>query len=327
MGALSYEFLKQELTGSQKAKPDSYQNSPLYYTITGRKGARLYKSKFSSMVVCEHPHIEQRLMVFPEIGKADYELTASVLNMIDPPKNGVQLARYSAGELETLKRKLENLNYSAVSGVSIVEEHVMDWRYPVHVLDTAKVQALEGKEFKQIRKKFRKAAEHITHIPLNQDNALRLMRATLKFWEGNMIANEKDTDDMSEFYLELFKIMDENPGQVNGLFFMQGRRPVGFTVWDQTAPDISNCFVNLGDTSITGLSDYQMVSVCQDLNKRGIRYLNIGGSEIKSLDDFKIKYQPAESVELLSADVLYRRVENVNISAHTLVESSSYLLP
>jgi len=40
MSALSYEFLKAELSGDQRARVDSYLNSPLYYLITGRSFIR-----------------------------------------------------------------------------------------------------------------------------------------------------------------------------------------------------------------------------------------------------------------------------------------------
>ena len=319
LSTVSFEFLKAELSGEQKARVDSYLNSPLYYLLTGRKGARLYKNHHSALVVCAHPHIEDRLLVFPEIGKADYELTASVLNMLSPPKNGVQLARYSEEEIKALQQRLSKLSYTNVSGVTITEEHVMDWRYPVHILDTQKIAALEGRKLKPIRTKFNKAAQHISHIPLTQDNALRFMTAVLKFWEGNMVYNAKDTDDMAEFYHAFFKIVEERPEDIHGLFFLQGRKPLGFCVWDQIGPDVANSLINLGDTSVTGLSDYQMVALCRDLDERDIRYVNVGGSETRSLDAFKAKYQPEETLKILSADVMYRKPETSNIEVHELV--------
>ncbi|MCB1531337.1 MAG: hypothetical protein KDJ35_00560 [Alphaproteobacteria bacterium] len=208
-GKISYEFLKQELSGQNKKRIDSFLNSALYYTLTGRKGAWLYKSDHSLLVVCNHP--------------------------------------------------------------------------------------------------------------LVQNNALKFMSAVLKFWEGNMILNDKYTDDMPEFYLEFFKVIEKNPDSAKGLLFMEDKRPVGFSVWDETDHETANLLVNLGDVSITGLSDYQTVRVCQHLSDRGVKYLNRGGSEKQSLDAFKAKYQPVESINLLSADVLYRKVENTNIEVHTIV--------
>jgi len=257
--------------------------------------------------------------VFPEVGKCDYELTASVLNMLEPPQNGIQLARHSEEEVSALKRQLAQLNYTPVTGVSVVEEDVMDWRYPARILDTETVLNLQGKVFKDVRTKFRRAAKVVEHTPLNQENALKFMRAALKFWEGNMIFNAKDTSDMSDFYIALFRIMEENPEAIDGLFFMQGRKSLGFSVWDTPSAGAANLLVSLCDTSVAELADYQVIESCRALHERGVETLNMGGSETQSLDSFKAKYQPRESLKVLSADVSYRQVENVNVEVRELV--------
>lgn len=320
MGQFSYEFLKAELLAFAGVKPDSFLNSAFYYLVTGRKGAWLYKGRNSLLVVCKHPHVANRLMVFPELGKADYELTASVLNMLERAENDIQLVRYTQEELKLLKTTLAKLNYSAVTSVSSIEENIMDWRYPARILDTGMVAKMSGASFMKIRNKFRKAAEHVTHIEIDKSNALRMMRAALKFWEGNMIFNEKDTADMSEFYHEMFKIIQKYPDAIEGLLFLKGNKPLGFSAWDNVPRSkTANLFVNLGDTSVRGLSDYQTVTTCRVLKERGVDYLNMGGSEIASLDAFKAKYQPVKSLNLLSANVSYQKICNTNIIVQDLV--------
>lgn len=323
METLSFKLLKTEFSGPQRAKADSYLNSPLYYLITGRKGAWLYKNNDSALIVCVHPHIEDRLLVFPEVGKADYKLTSSVLNMLTPPQNGVQLARYNDKELFKLKQQLTLSKNSTIANIRHTNEETLDWSYPIHILDTKRVSNMSGPEFAQIRTKHRKAAQKVTSTPLDQEKGLRHMRAALKFWEGNMIANEKDTDDMSDFYNELFKIIEKHPETIDGLFFTQGRKPVGFSVWDVSSKDTANSLVCLGDTTITGLADYQMITACQTLNERGIRYLNTGGSELKSLDAYKAKFQPASSFKIHSIDVIYQKQIDEQVQMHTLVATSS----
>lgn len=318
MGALFGQDSKEQI--------DSYLHSPLYYMITGRKGAWLYKNTHSALVVCVHPHIEHRLVVFPEIGKADFELTVSVLSTLTPPKNGIQLARYTEEGIAKLKRQLTKLSYTPVIGISDTEETVLDWRYPLHILDTGQVSEMKGKPYQKIRNMFRNAAQHVTSAPLNEKNSLRFMKAALKFWEGNMIFNEKDTEDMSEFYHELFKIIERHPGALEGLLFLQGRKPVGFTAWDCSGRDTANMFVNLGDTSISGLSDYQMVTTCQTLHEKGINRLNLGGSELQSLDAFKTKFHPAESLKIHSADIIYRAPLIPHVEVHTIVDHMQHTL-
>jgi hypothetical protein len=57
------------------------------------------------------------LLVFPEFGKADYELTASVLSQLIQPKNGIQLARHTQEELISIKRQLESRLLRLVSTI------------------------------------------------------------------------------------------------------------------------------------------------------------------------------------------------------------------
>ncbi len=317
---ITFDFLKASLCANPSQKNDSFLNSPVYYSITGRKGACLYKNSHSALITCNHPHIDNRILVFPEMGKASYELTASVLNMIEHPDKHIQLARYSANDITRLKHQLANLNYTPVSGISMMEENIMDWRYPLHILDTHMISDLQGALFSNIRNKFNRAASNTTTLSLDDPNALRSMKAVLKFWEGNMIFNSKETPDMSEFYLKFFKLLEEHPEDIDGLIFLNGRKPVGFSVWDK--PDYAqaaNLFVNLSDTSIAGLSDFQIVSTCRNLHEKGVRYLNTGGSELKSLDAFKAKYNPVVSEKILSADVFYTKQVRSDIQVHQLI--------
>ncbi len=321
MSILSFEFLKSTLSGEDKAKLDSYLNSPLYYMITGRRGAYVYRGEHSLFVLCDHPHIEDRKIIFPELGKADYELTASFLNTEKPPKNGFQLARYTEEDLKALRKRLAEITYSPVSGIVLTEETALDWRYPVRILDTETVSKMEGGNFKTLRKRFKKHNGDIECVPLNAENGLRYMRAALKFWEGAMIMDEKDTPDMSDFYHEYFKIVEQNPEQTKGLLFKQGHRPLGFCAWDQTQQDTANSFINVGDfKNVNGLSDYQTVILCIKLLENGIRRLNLGGSELQSLDSFKAKFKPVATLPLLSADVIYAQPMQVNAEVFTIVE-------
>ena len=252
--------------------------------------------------------------------KADYELTADVLCKLSPPVNGIQLARYTQQGITALKHKIADRIFTPVSGIQIREETVEDWRYPVHVLDTETVAQMQGADFRTIRNKFRAAAKNITIVALEPGTALRHMRAALKFWEGTMIQNQKDTPGMSDMYEELFQVVQNHPSATKGLAFYQGRRPVGLSVWDRPYADTSNLSANLADISVRGLSDFQVVSVCRMLKEEGIKYMNFGGSERESLDDFKAKFKPVKTIDLLSAEVIYTRPANDNIQKFTIVE-------
>ena len=48
-------------------------------------------------------------------------------------------------------------------------------------------------------------------------------------------------------------------------------------------------------------------------------YGNRGGSETQNLDAFKAKFKPAKTINILSADVIYKKPKHHNIEVHTLV--------
>jgi hypothetical protein len=132
------------------------------------------------------------------------------------------------------------------------------------------------------------------------------MSAALKYWEGSMIANNKDTDDMADFYERFFDLLNNYSGTYDGLLYSQGRKPLGFVVWDQISDTQANSFINLADINVAGLSDFQTVTTCQTLKDLGIKYLNVGGSETENLDKFKLKFTPTNSLSLISVDVIYK---------------------
>lgn len=288
---------------------DSYIVSPLYYRITGRKGAWYYKSKNAFVVVMQHPHKVNTLLVFPELGDGEYTLTASVLQKLYRMDHDIQLARYTGENIEQLKRALDHLKDNIVDDLEVFNEDSLDWRYPVHILNTQTVIEMKGKSFEEIRSRIRKTEGDITFEHLNRATAVKQMRAALKFWEGNMIMAGRDTDDMSEFYEEFFKIIENYTGRWDGIIFYKEKRPVGLLVWEEVSQDIANGLINIGDTTINGLSDFQIVTLSQILNDRGVRFLNVGGSETESLDHYKCKFMPEISVQLHSAKVLYKNFD------------------
>ncbi|MGB0720706.1 MAG: hypothetical protein ACPGRX_09535, partial [Bdellovibrionales bacterium] len=296
MSTVSYEFLKDEIAPFISGCADSYLSSALYYLLTGRRGLKLYKNDTSALIVCTHPHVEDCLLVFPEIGKGDYQLTASVLGMLRHAPETVQLARYTQGNLQALRQRLSSPGYISDIALNVTEETLMDWRFPMRILDTAVVSDMSGHRFIKIRNKVKRASQSVTFQSIEPQNGLPMMRSALKFWEGTMIARGLETDDISKFYETLFRVYASAPHCISGLAFFEGKRPVGLSLWDRTRPDTGNLLVNLADTSITGLSDFQLVNTCKVLRDNGIAFLNTGGSEIETLDSFKSKYQPAQSV-------------------------------
>lgn len=324
MGAgLLHEQFNARVRQDSVARGDTYLNAPLYYLLTGRKGAWIHEGYDAVLVVCKHPNVADRLLVFPEIGAPDRKdkgrLTASVLAQITPPSGGVQLARFMPDDLTHLCAALGQRNDGTLDHVEQIVEEVLDWRFPVHILDTKHVAALSGSAFAKIRNKCHQVEDKVDVVGLDDPRALRAMKAAVKYWEGSMLVRDGAEEADTSYYETMFGMIEKWPDMFGGHVYMQGKRPVGFTVYDKAFNGTANLLANLCDASITGMADYQVVHTCRVLDAQGITGLNFGGSETESLDAFKRKFSPKESFNLASGAVHYAPRRDINVRSLTLV--------
>lgn len=304
---MSNYYIENYFKNIQHHSQDSYLQSLLYYKITGRKGAWIYTDEDSFLIVCQHPHEMHTMLVFCEVGSKTFDLTFSVLCQLYQSHHKIRLARYSIEDYEQLQKRLAKEPFNIIEALNIVEEDQMDWLYPVHIYDTGVVSSMDGSAYNRIRAKYKKVEkQEVTFRPLDKKTAIRDMSAALKYWEGSMIANNKDTDDMSAFYERFFELLGDYTEPYDGLLYFQGRKPLGFVVWDQVNNTQANSFINLADISVSGLSDFQTVTTCKTLKDKNVQYLNVGGSETENLDQFKQKFTPICSIPLISIEVVYK---------------------
>lgn len=320
---LAYEQFNARIRQDSAVRGDTYLNAPLYYLLTGRKGAWIHEGYDAVLVVCKHPNVADRLLVFPEIGAPDRKdrglLTASVLSQMTPPAGGVQLARFTTEEFEYLRQALGQRNDHNLDRIEPIAEGVLDWRYPVHVLDTQRVSALSGGTFAKIRNKCHQVEGKVEAIGLDDPRALRAMKAAVKYWEGSMLTRDGAEDTDTSYYETMFGMIEKWPDLFGGHVYLQGKRPVGFTVYDKAFNGTANLLANLCDASITGMADYQVVHTCRALAAQGVTGLNFGGSETESLDAFKRKFSPKESFNIASGAVHYAPRHDINVRSLTLV--------
>ncbi len=282
---------------------DSFVGSLSYYLLTGRKGAKLYHGNDGIVVICDHPHIPDCLLVFPEI-RGNGTLTAKVLSTLHFPKNGVKLARYTEKDYQRLQSAFKDLSLDNQFIVDMTDEKIMDWEYPAHILDTKTTGNMTGRSFEKIRNKFNKVKNRLRIEPLSAPNAINAMRSSLLFWLGNMVYDGKETGhDLQGFYITLFELIKRHPDYFDGFVVFDGDEPAGFTIWDKAANGTVNAIAGLSRKSIKGMSEFQTITACRILHEQGIERYNLGGSETQNLDDFKRKFLPVESIEQSSYDV------------------------
>lgn len=282
---------------------DTYRTSIAYYMLTGRKGSRIYTDGNAYLVIAEHPHIDDRLLVFPEINGGG-TLTIKVLSDLEVPVGGIQLARYTEEDLSNLQQATSVIPTHKEIELIESDELVMDWKYPVHILNTSLTGELVGKNFHQTRTKFNRVSDRLTILPLDAADAIKAMRAAVMFWAGAMIYADKESGhSLTDFYDVLIKMIECKPHLFDGFVTMDGEEPAGFTVWDKPINGTANAIAGLSRRSIKGMSEFQTVTACRLLAAKGVKGYNLGGSETESLDRHKRQYMPTKSVKVRSLNV------------------------
>lgn len=311
------DTLKKHITVPGYSRDDSFVDSIAYYALTGRRGAWVCEDKKTKAVLCQHPNIDNRLLIFPEIGNGDGSLIADIIRSLDLSKQSVQLARFNEIEIQAVQNHL--IDKPSITIHQTVEKN-LDWQYPIHILDTKSVAHLNGPDFRNVRQKLRKIDEgDIQMIGLSDPDALKYLKACTKYWEGNQILyNDLYQPEDAEFYQTLFNYVQSHPTMFDGFILKYGNRISGFSIWDQTTTNTANLIANLVDINTGGLSEYQLVITCRLLNEKGISLLNRGGSEKKGLDNFKQKFSPVKSITLYSA--LVEKTSTPQISFIPLIQ-------
>lgn len=288
----------------QNVNIESFSKSLPYYSLTGRKGLKIFQDDNAMVCIAKHPHTEDTILVFPEIN-GDYCLTVKVLNQLASSNFKVALARYTEENFRELNKAIQNNAVKLIQTINIKEEDILDWKYPARILDTEKVSKMTGKSLKGVRYKFNKTACGMKVIPLSHPDAERTIRASILLWASGMIfAGNETGHDMTEFYDVLVKHIVMFPSLFDGFAVTNGKEALGFSVWDCTG-DTANSLASLSKRAVDGISEFQKVTACKILAEKGIKYFNLGGSETKTLDDFKMKFQPCESVDIYTYDVDY----------------------
>jgi len=278
------------LNNHQSADP--YQSSAGYFAMTGRDGLWLVQEGSAAVVVCRHPNISDEFLVFPPIGKGGPSLLAKTIAAVS--KTGAKISLARAGEDVTDKL------FASYSNVQLkrVPEKILDWAYPVHTLDTAKVIKHTGRAFQQFRTQINKIdTKDVVAFDLDLGVHRQTVREIVQKWSDG--EDEKVAPYMR--MLDLFKILP-----MSGRIVFNNGQPAGFSVWEETFPNngLANAYAHLGLHEIEGMARFVMLDMCQNLHRNGFSKVCIGGSETAGLDQFKRQMRPVESVVLGSMQIV-----------------------
>ncbi len=265
----------------QHPSSDPYQRSAAYLAMTGRDGLWWARHGDSAVIFCRHPNARNEILVFPPIGSEGQALLAKVIDSVSRTGENVRLARFDAERTSAPRDSIE------------VDEALLDWRYPVHILDTQKVSELKGGDLQVARTRM---------------NGLRTIGITVRDIDPARDAAAIETvlgrwaheDSYAEPYRRLFALY-RNTSLAGRLISVDGE-PSGLSIWEETDRErgMANALAHLAVHEVKGLSHFVMVDMCRTLAERGFSKVCIGGSETEGLDRFKRKFAPVSSVRLNS---------------------------
>ncbi len=250
--------------------PDSYSVSPAYYLMTGRRGLWRYSRESENILFCIHPNQDGVILLFNP-ARSD----SIVHHFLENPI----LASWPA--------RICRVDQPDHYPWQQLEEDILDWRFPVCILDTGQVSALAGSKFADLRNQFNRG--------FKQGFSLFPYAPELKGKVSDLIGAWKEPE-CQEPYRELLEIIESCSDRNQGVIAMDGGKAIGFVHFETPLQNDNpaNSLSLICAPGYRGLEEFMMVVICKRLRAQGIKRLNIGGSESQGLHRFKMKFNPVQ---------------------------------
>lgn len=282
---------------------DSYLNSVNYYLFSGRNGLWIFKDRDDYVLLCWHPNIPGKIVIFTQITERTTQLISNLVRAVSLPPNGLMIARIKQTEFDV---EADQFVKQQAATFHKCQEDILDWVYPVHILSTNKVTQLLGQEYMYVRNRLRQLHKHSVKIlPFDAIHHSRAIENLLHRWVSVRAEDKTEYENLYAPYETLFS-MSMNPLYgLKGLLVFIDDQLEGIGLWDVSGNQrkSGNMFVNLCNTAIKGLSEFLIVKCCEKLRQENVEYLNVGGSETEGLDNFKSKFRPVISLNLSTVKV------------------------
>lgn len=250
-------------------------------------------------------------MVFPEIAdKATQELGHLIARNAARQGARVHFARLTSLQRDRLIYAPEPKAHDAEFELADVDEEVLDWRFPVHVLDTFEVMARKGALFERLRQRLRKVdRSRITSISLDSQKHHCAVAALLTEWANDYGHAEYSTEDIVAPVLRLLEMHSQFWDGIRGQLVTLDGEPAAFGLWETPVfpGGPANELASVATRRFPGLSEWRTVLLCEELCTLGISRLNVGGSETHGLDRYKRKFGPCNSIPLTTVALIKKR--------------------
>ena len=276
---------------------DPYSLSAGYYALTGRKGLWFYGDENRFLLLAQHPNIAEQIIAFPPFGENAAGLVKELLDDDFYRNQDLLLVRYTVDKI----KELETVFPCAPQWIT--DECILDWKYPVHILDTGLTVKLEGSTYRKFRSDISRAIRSgvssvLIHSLLDQNDLYSILRN----WAETYTNKSYKLDDLLTPTIRVLDLFKNKILNINGLLFKHNGVAIGLIYWEENEMEsgMANSFVISQISEIKGISRFIHYSMCKVLYERGFTYVCLGGSETKGLDQFKKSMKPSKSISLNS---------------------------
>lgn len=303
------EFLN-KIPVENKIEYDSYLYSPVYYTLTGRRGCWLYSGKKSNIIFCWHPNALEKILIFPGFNEKEIIVDSTDLKdllNIFPYYKETQLSRIP----DSLIKQINDYKFENIS-LQPVPELVLDWKYPAHILSVNLILALQGKSFEKTRNMLRRIDKtKINIVSINDRNKNDIFNL-IETWCQTFGLDSYSQEDLTSPTKKLLELLLLPYFKLDGIIIYDKKKPIAFSIWEKSSSieSPSNVFSMSTEKNITGLSEYLIYSMCERLKEQGVKYFNLGGSETQGLDEYKRKFRPVKSYTLHTLSLSHKNLSN-----------------
>jgi hypothetical protein len=284
-----------QLLGNQSRK-DFYSMAPAYFMMTGRKGLWVYGDDNTSLIIARHPNTDDEILFFPPMGAEKEDVVLAALSDNNCPKGRIRLARISDQDIDLA-------NHFEKSGRgSYVAEDVLDWLYPVHILDVDAITMHKGSAFRDFRKNIYRAQARGLHAELirSEKHYAHVINLSDE-WASQQNDKPYQLSDLADPSQKAVSLLLNKAMKMDGIIIHEGSDVVGYILWEETdkVKGIANSVAGMS-VRPRGTEEFAILSMCQILRERGFNQVCIGGSETEGLNNFKKKLCPRDSVALQS---------------------------
>ncbi|MEL6243952.1 MAG: hypothetical protein AAFQ85_01215, partial [Pseudomonadota bacterium] len=192
---------------------DPYAVSPAYYRFTGRRGLFVLESGASALIVCRHPNKSDGWLAFPPFGP-----------------EGPSLLRFAAKDIPNLE--LARFQGSPGFGFDAVPETILDWRFPVHTLDPARVAQLDGPDFRGVRAKVKRAQRQGVIARTLDAGDLPQILTMAGRWSDRQ-HQSLSRDQLIGSHKDIFAIFADPMVNLDGIALECSGQLVGYRIWER----------------------------------------------------------------------------------------------